>query len=528
MNDLGRSAALAAACTLALGGCATTPSPQIQQQIDTASAEAKVQTLPKSPPVVQELNAPWLLGQRVEPPHPQPAILERRIVLAAAKPLRLEQIAGRITDALGIEVEVDPSVNGAAAPEPGPSGQAGAKGAGQGAGGRAAEARTMHVDYVGSLRGLLAEVGSHLGVYWRINRAGAVEFFATQTRAFAIDALNWSTENESSIASSASGSRAGAGSSTSTGSIKAKAVSMSDTWKSIQTTATQVAGAGAQVVADPSNGMLVVTAAPPQLARVATWVAQLNRNLNEQVALDVQVYSVDLKREDTLGFNPTVMFNNAASNYGLTLSGAPAPSVASGMNPFSFGANILTPANSNGHGFGNSTAVLQALSQLGRTSLLVSRPAVTVNGQPTTIQQALQTGYLQSSSTRPSTTVGVAPSTTLTPGTVTTGFTLLTVPRIDGNRIILGLSMSLAPPPKLTTFSSNDSQIQLPTISPTTAQEVAVLRSGQSLMLTGLQQTSNQSTDTGVGDPSFKLFGGGNDNRHDHSMLVVVVTARRI
>ncbi len=528
MNELGRGAALAAACALALGGCATTPSPQIQQQIDTTTAAAKVQTLPNSPPVVQEVDAPWLLGQRVEPPHPQPAVLERRIVLAAAMPLRLDQIAGRITDALGVDVEVDPSLNAAAAPGQGPSAQAAAKGAGEGAG-RAAARRTMRVDYVGSLRGLLGEVGSHLGVYWRINPAGAVEFFATQTRTFAIDALNWNTENESRIASSATGGGAtGQGSSTSTGAITAKAVSLSDTWKSIQSTAAQVAGAGAQVVADPSNGMLVVTAAPPQLARVATWVAQLNRSLNEQVALDVQVYSVDLKREDALGFNPAVMFNNAASNYGLSLSGAPTPSVASGLTPFSFGANILTPANTNGHGFGNSTAVLQALSQLGRTSLLVSRPAVTVNGQPTTIQQALQTGYLQSSSTRPSTTVGVAPSTTLTPGIVTTGFTLLTVPRIDGNRIILGLSMSLAPPPKLTTFSSNGSQIQLPTVSPTTAQEVAVLRSGQSLMLTGLQQTSNQSTDTGVGDPSFKLFGGGNDTQHDHSMLVVVVTARRI
>ena len=172
--------------------------------------------------------------------------------------------------------------------------------------------------------------------------------------------------------------------------------------------------------------------------------------------------------------------------------------------------------------------MLQALSQLGRTSLLVSRPAVTVNGQPTTIQQALQTGYLESSTTRPSTTPGIAPSTTLTPGTVTTGFTLLTVPRIDGNRIILGLSMSLSPPPKLNSFASNDAEIELPTVSPTTAQEVAVLRSGQSLMLTGLQQTSNQSTDTGVGDPGFKLFGGGNGRQHDHSMLVVVVTARRI
>ena len=513
MNKSSRYTALATACTLALGGCATTLKPQVRQQIDSTTAAAKEQTLPSSPPVVHEVDEPWLLGQRVEPRRPQPAVLERRIVLAAAAPLHLGQIAGRIADALGIAVDVDPSVGTAPA----------------GAQGSAAATRTMRVDYVGSLRGLLGEVSSSLGVYWRINSAGAVEFFSTQTRAFAIDALNWTTENESRIASASSSSGgSSAGSSTSTGAITTKAVSGSDTWKSIQATATQVAGAGAQVVADPSTGMLVVTAAPPQLARVASWVAQLNRNLNEQVALDVQVYSVELKREDALGFNPTVMFNNAASRYGLTLSGAPTPTIASGLSPFSFGANILTPTTPGGHGFGGSTAVLQALSQLGRTSLLISRPAVTVNGQPTTIQQALQTGYLESSMTTPSTTPGVAPTTTLTPGTITTGFTLLTVPRIHGNRIILGLSMSLSPPPKLTSFSSNGSQIQLPTVSPTTAQEVAVLRSGQSLMLTGLQQTADQSTDTGVGNPGFKLFGGGNDSQRNHSMLVVVVTARRI
>ena len=527
MNDLSRTAALAAACTLALGGCATTPTPtpHVQQQIDSATVAAKDQSLPASPPVVREVDAPWLLGQRVETQRPQPAMLERRIVLAAAAPLRLDQIAGRIADSLGVEVEIDPSVDAAPTAASAAGGQSAGKRAGPSPGNSAAK-RTMRVDYAGSLRGLLGEIGSNLGVYWRINPTGAIEFFATQTRAFAIDALNWSTENSSQIATSAAGGGKGAhGTSSSTGSITAKALSASDTWKSIQATAAQVAGAGAQVVADPSNGMLVVTAAPPQLARVATWVGQLNRSLNEQVALDVQVYSVDLKREDNLGFNPTVLFNNAASRYGLNLSGAPSPSVASGLNPLSFGASILTPSSSK---FAGSSAVLQALSQLGRTSLLVSRPAVTVNGQPTTIQQALQTGYLESSTTRPSTTPGIAPSTTLTPGTVTTGFTLLTVPRIDGNRIILGLSMSLSPPPKLNSFASNDAEIELPTVSPTTAQEVAVLRSGQSLMLTGLQQTSNQSTDTGVGDPGFKLFGGGNGRQHDHSMLVVVVTARRI
>ena len=526
MNELTRSVALAAACTLALGGCATTASPQIQHQIDATTAAAKGQALPSSPPVVQEVDAPWLLGQRVERRQAQPAILERQIVLAAQAPLSLDQIAGRIADALGVQVEIDPSVGAASA-----SGQGGAKGASQGAGRAGAEraGRTMRVDYAGSLRGLLGEVGSTLGVYWRVNPTGAIEFFATQTRAFAIDALNWTTENASQIASDGAGSGSGGkDSGVSTGSITAKALSASNTWKSIQATAAQVAGAEAKVVADPSNGMLVVTATPPQLARVATWVRQLNRDLNQQVALDVQVYSVDLKRADALGFNPTVLFHNAANRYGLNLTGAPAPSIASGLSPFSFGANILTPANPRSQGFGGSSAVLQALSQLGRTSLLISRPAVTVNGQPTTIQQALQTGYLESLATTQPTSLGGAPTTTMTAGTVTTGFTLLTVPRIDGNRIILGLSMSLAPPPKLAVFSSGGSQIQLPTLSPTTAQEVAVLRSGQSLMLTGLQQTSDQSTDTGVGDPNFKLFGGGNDSQRSHSMLVVVVTARRI
>ena len=536
MNDLTRSAALAAACTFALGGCASTAMPQVKRQIDaTAAAAQRHAALPSALPVVRESDAPWLLGQRIEPQRAQPAILDRQIVLAAQAPLRLDQIAGRIADALGIDVEIDPSVGAAPTSAQGAGGQTD-KGAVNGADNAAAQsvdgagpsrrARTMHLDYAGPLRGLLGEVSSTLGVYWRINPTGAVEFFATQTRSFTIDALNWTTDNESRIASAASAGKDSG--SASTGSITAKALSASDTWKSIQATATQVAGAGAQVVSDPSNGMLVVTATPPQLARVATWVEQLNHSLSEQVALDVQVYSVELKREDNLGFNPTVVFNHVASNYGLTLSGAPTPSIASGASPFSFGANILTPTGSNGKGFGGSSAVLQALSQLGRTSLLISRPAVTVNGQPTTIQQALQTGYLASLATTPATTVGIAPTTTMTAGTVTTGFTLLTVPRLDGNRIILGLSMSLSPPPKLTSFSSNGSQIQLPTVSPTTAQEIAVLRSGQSLMLTGLQQSSNQSSDTGVGSPDFKLLGGGKDTQRNHSMLVVVVTARRI
>jgi len=545
----------AVAGVLALGGCATQSMQAVNHTVMQAKTQAEQATLPPTAPVVKVVDTPWLMGSRVEPKHARPAFLSRDVTFMSQDRMSLQQIASHIATLTGINVQVDPSVyvpltgpmNGSGptvvGTPPGQPGMGMPAGVGGGSAATAATAK-MAVNYSGALAGLLDQVDSGLGVYHRVREDGTILFFSTETKSFSIPALNWATNNKGQISSASStgssggggggggapGGSSGGGSSTNgTGQITVSNETTIDVWKSLQATAQSVAGAGAQVVADSSNGMLIVTGTPPQMARVSSWVRELSQSLQRQVAIDVKVYSINLNQEDNFGFNPTVVFNNLGQRYGFKVSGAPAPAISSGSTPFSFGANVLTPSGATpGQGFYGSGAVLQALSTLGRTSLVISRSAVTLNGQAAPIQQALQTGYLASSSTTPSTAAGVAPTTTLTPGSITTGFTAMVLPRVADGRIILGMNMTLSSLLSLNQVSSNGSMIQTPTVTLSTAEQSVALKPGQTLMLTGLQQANNSTSDSGVGDASFKALGGGRDTQHGNQMLVIMVTARLI
>lgn len=542
--------AIAIAAALGLGGCASQSMQEATNAVLAAKAEAEHAKPPAPEPAVRVVGTSWLMGEPVTEERTHPAILDHPISLIR-NDLTLQAIATRITKNTGATVNIDPSVyvpltegastggagaaSGRLAP-PTVGGSMGSLGF-SGTPMTSAATATMSVDYSGPLSGLLDQVDSGIGVYSRVQADGSILFFRTETKSFTISALNWSTDNESKISSASTTGSSGGGSSvggaagsattTGTGEISVDNKSKVDMWKSLQATAQQVAGVGAQVVPDESSGLLIVTATPPQIARVSAWIKDWNRTHSRLIALDVKVYSVNLSSEDNVGFNPAILYKDLAKSFGLSVAGAPIPTISSGLSPFSFGANVITPTGSTPTaGFYGSNAIFQALSTLGRTSLVISRPAITTNGQPTTIQQALQQGYLASSSTTPSATSGIGPTTTLTPGSVTTGFTLMTVPRIIDGGIMLGMSMTLSPPATFTDVKSNGSEIQTPTLAPSTAQDVVVLKPGQSLMLTGVQQASDSTNDNGVGTPGFKLLGGGRDTQRGSQMLVVVVTAR--
>ncbi|WP_216073863.1 secretin N-terminal domain-containing protein, partial [Acinetobacter baumannii] len=69
-------------------------------------------------------------------------------------------------------------------------------------------------------------------------------------------------------------------------------------WKRLEEIAKQIAGNGAEVIADPNLGTVTVTGTPPQCDRVEDWVRTLDAMFGKQVAIDVRLYEVRLNQED--------------------------------------------------------------------------------------------------------------------------------------------------------------------------------------------------------------------------------------
>lgn len=537
-NTLQSALALA---VVALSGCATFH--QAHQMQESTEAKVAQYQQPVPPPVVATVDTPYLMGTAVDVRQSTPEILQRNITLVSANPLTIQQIAGKISEITGIPVHVE-DLAAANEGKPGtflpplPS-QSG------GIGGTSGQSHAVEIplDWQGSVSGLLNMITAKNGVWWHY-RNGAVEIFRTETRSFSLPALDWATESSGSIVASAGasgssssssgglggssmGSTGGSGGSSggneSTGTTSITNTSKVDVWKTLDKVAETVAGGG-QVVTDPATGTVTVTGTPPQVRRIHDWVQGLSRQLTRQVAITVHVYNVNLNNEQNYGLNLSGAFNAIANKYGVSLQGVAPPKTTGNVSPLSLGANILSTATGALGQWQGSSVAVQALSTLGHVTQVFSRSAVSLNGEPAPIQVAQQTGYLAESSSTATANVGTTNG--LIPGTVTTGFTAMFLPKVVDGKILLGMNMTISNLVGIQTISSAGSSIQVPTVDSSTFQQSVKLKPGQALLLTGFSQNDDSTTHNGVGSPYFPLLGGGADASLSRQMIAIVITAR--
>src|SRR5690606_28678427 len=135
----------------------------------------------------------------------------------------------------------------------------------------------------------------------------------------------------------------------------------------------------------------------------------------------------------------------------------------------------------------------------------------TLNLKPAPILIGRQTTYLAEVSTTALAGNGTGSSSTqsLTPGTITTGFNMTLLPYLmDGPEMLLQYSVNLSALNAMNTASSGGNMIQMPDLDNRIFSQSVRLRSGETLVLSGFDQTINNAKKRGTGDPNFWLLGG--------------------
>jgi type II secretory pathway component GspD/PulD (secretin) len=100
--------------------------------------------------------------------------------------------------------------------------------------------------------------------------------------------------------------------------------------------------------------------------------------------------------------------------------------------------------------------------------------------------------------------IGGTPSTSLTPGIVTTGFSLYILPKIQGNDVFLQITSSLSSDLTFSRQSSgsgttgSQATIQLPKVSEKRFNQRTSVPSGSTLVLSGFKQLQNQTGETSM------------------------------
>lgn len=545
---------------LSLAGCAGVEQARKTTNDIRVRAESSVQVTPEARPVVavHDKETPWLTGEALRPATPSPAIMGHetsyKVLDDNGNPaiVSLTDIASWIVKNVGVRVEIDSSAQVlqntsiktpgvASATSPVATGVpvpiAGAASSPMTSASGLSKTATGQImtplgSYKGTLKGFLDLVDAHFSV-WSRYRDGTITFFKTETVTYTLPSFPTTSNMTGSISTGSTNGGASSAASTGTSSSSSNGsglgqTSMSTTvkvdyWAKLQETASAVAGPGAIVVADGNFGTLTVTGTPPQVQRLGDWVKDISAMLSKQIAIDVHVYNVQRTREDNYGMTLSAAFNSSGGHTGVSLTSASTPTITSSSSPMSFGANILSGPLS-----GTSLAV-QALSTLGDVTQEVSRAGVTPNGQMLALQTADNLTYLYSSAS--TTTANVGTTSTLVPGTLTLGFTGSFLPRVvEGGNILVNINMTLSNLVELTTYTSGStgstSSLQEPHWQSSTFQQSVLLKSGQSLVLTGYRLKNSSVNKNGVGTPENHLLGGGVDAQTGDTLLAVVVTAR--
>lgn len=554
-----RNAAVTALATVLLASCSTFhTAPETEREARSSIGEAdalleSIRTGNPAPSAFQVIdNADYV------PPKP------KRIERAASLPMRCDiefrpggpvtllEVSQKINKDCGFQVRITPdaidALSSAGSGSANSSGDAGAAplpplplvpSMGGAIGPMASlnygpRADQISIFYKGDVSGLLNAIAARFGLSWKYSDGG-VTIYHLDTRIFRVFSIPTATDVQSTVTSGtttamgtsggamgAGGASAGAsgGVSGEAGTKQSTTVSLTtspaeDLTRSVESMLTRGKG---RAFFSKSNATLTVTDTPEVLDRIALLVDELNANATTQVLLNIKVVSVQLNDSDELGIKWDLIYTNLAQEYGLGLTNG----FQNSADAVSGSVSILQGSSR----FSGSNLVVNALAKQGVVSMVTQPSVTTLNLEPVPVQVATQTGYVAQTQTTISGGSSDFAQTSRTPGTVTTGFNMNLLPYVlpDAETVLLQFSMQMAAPPTIRSIGDETNLIEIPEVASRTFSQKVKLRSGETLILSGFDQTANRSDKSGVGSPRNWLFGGGRRATHGREVIVVLIT----
>lgn len=378
--------------------------------------------------------------------------------------------------------------------------------------------------YDGSLKGFLDVIAARYNLSWEWNKK-TIRLFKYKTETFKIVGLPGDTKLSSKVSNDTSSTTTSSSTSTTSTSVgtsgqSAQSVGIDlaklSVWDAVESSIRVMLTQGdGKVAVASATGSVTVTDTPEVLSSVREYIKSLNDNLSKQIFVKVKVLSITLTDTKQYGINWDAVYKTANGKYGITLSNA--FSTPDGSSSLSL--QVLSGSNSTWAG---SDAVVDALSEQGRVSLVTSAQVITMNNQPSPLQVGNQQTYLASSQT--STTTSTT-STSLTPGTINYGFQMTVLPNIvDESDIAMQFAINVSSLLDISTVTSGTATIQTPSMATRNFLQRVLMRSGDTLVMTGFESTNTTGTSNGIGSADFSMLGGSIDGERNKTLIAIILT----
>ncbi len=431
---------------------------------------------------------------------------EEGITLVSNRPITLYEIGSMITKITSIKVRFSSQLEStvkAAADKNAPSVQK--------VGTNWSDTSRMLLSYKGTLSGLLDDICSYFGVWWKYEN-NEIYIYKYTTKTFTLYTLPTTPSMTSSVSSSSGGGTITSG------------VSSIDLWGNVVTAVKSMLGTGSSLVTDSGNGTLTITATPTEIKKVAKYVHEQNVRLSRQVAISVKVLQVEISENKGFGFDLDAAFDDRTERGGnVSLIGA---NGATGIADANSGLSMKIVSGDVTIG-----AAIQSLSKQGTTTLVTSGTVTTMNNKPAPIQVVKTQNYISEYTKTNNGTVGGETSYDITVDTeeIETGFTLDVLPRIlDHGRLMVLFSLSLSDLLSLENIALDSTDesgyIQNPIVEERGFVQEVALKSGETLILSGYERVETASTKEGLGSANNMIAGGSQRLDKDRSIVVILLT----
>lgn len=379
--------------------------------------------------------------------------------------------------------------------------------------------------YQGSLQQVIGQLVNRHGLFWDYQK-GRVNIFLLETKTYALDAPIGSFSADSGVSSqsdTSGGSSSGSSQSTvgGTSDINLKySVKADSPWTAAMTTLKDMLSPAGKIQGNPVEGYIAVTDTPDVQEKVSNYIDKINAKTNQKIAVRIDVYDVQTSSTTDLGLDLNAVANVLSDDNASIVThpgGLLNPDLADSMSS-------LTVSSGGGS---VHQQILSALNTLGKTTLVTGATIYTVSGQPSPIQSVHEQTYLASSST---TLTQDSSQTSLTPGTVVTGYSMMVTPKIEANnQVMVTLNLQLSTLIKMEPIyvgqgTANESMIQAPIIDSKNFLENMVLHSGQSLLIAGFQDDKAASEISSPTSTDYWLLGGGKSTQKVKTTTVIIVT----
>ena len=380
-----------------------------------------------------------------------------------------------------------------------------------------APARVVMPTQARALWSTLDDIARQASVNWRVVSADAVEFYRVETRVFQISAIPQATTTSASL-----GRNAGTNAVFESQSKSSFETKDQNPLRGLTTAIDALLSVSGKATMSPESQTVVVTDSVEALGRVDAFIRDQNKAMSRRVRVLIEAIEVIDKNSSEFGVDWTLIFQRASESLRLTPLSSLTTAQAGGLGYSQLDAN---------NPFNGSAALIKSLNEVGIVVNRRSFPFLTTSGRPVT--QALRTTFnyidtVQTTSVASSATTATAPTVTQKDETVGTFVTLVPTAKSDGT-IFLSVSFDVTSASPLVPFTvgsgTSGVTVQQKNIEGSGVIQEVPVRSGQTVVIGGIEQNVLQSTERRLGPNAPIVLGGSDSNKITKSRMILLVTA---